>query len=260
MDFGRVIRISTYAVINLRKVRQEYVVDQMVNHSERPLLDHSSLGYIDSGLSSIQSFVCPHKETNMGSLVKVVERTEEGDWRSFIRRDKTKFNDELKALFLSELRQHARIKSALTVCDISYPTYAKHMTADKEFAQAVYEAQMEYRDRLIAHHQNLVFEGTERITYAKDGSVVGTETIYPIQLIAMELRKHDEGYRDKREVDVNVNQGGVVVAPAAVASIDDWEKRYGAPVEGVEDAVIIEGELVDSDALPVPSLGSTGKK
>lgn len=195
----------------------------------------------------------------MGSLVKVTEQTEDGDWRTFIRRDRTKFNDELKAIFLAQMREHCRVKTALKACDISHATYHRHMETDTDFAQAVMEAQAEYRDRLIAHHQDLVFNGTERNSYDRNGNLVSTEKIYPIQLIAMELRKHDEGYRDKREIDVNVNAGGVVVAPAAVASIDDWEKRYGNKDE-IEDAVVIEGEVLDSNEMPVPSLGFPAKK
>ena len=42
----------------------------------------------------------------------------------------------------------------------------------------------------------------------------------------MELKKHDSGYREKQELNVN-HGGGVLVAPAEMGSIDDWEARFG---------------------------------
>jgi hypothetical protein len=107
------------------------------------------------------------------------------------------------------------------------------MEIDPDFAEACLMAEHNYRDRLIEHHQNLVFEGTTKVTYDRQGNVVSEEKVYPIRLIELELKKHDEGYRDKREVDVKVS-GGVLVAPSDVASIDDWEARFsgGQLIEG----------------------------
>jgi len=67
-----------------------------------------------------------------------------------------------------------------------------------------------------------------------NGNIVSTEKIYPIRLIELELKAHDERYRDKKELDVKVS-GGVLVAPADVSSIDDWEARFG-------EGKVIEGE------------------
>ena len=101
----------------------------------------------------------------------------------------------------------------------------------------------EYRDKLIAHHQELVFNGTKKESFDRNGKLISTETIYPIRLIELELKKHDDGYRDKREVQMNVT-GGVLIAPADVKSIDDWEKRFSGE--------IIEGEVLNDPLLSVP--------
>lgn len=85
----------------------------------------------------------------------------------------------------------------------------------------------EYKDKLIGHHQNLVFNGTVKESYDRNGGLVSKETIYPIRLIELELKKHDRAYREKQEIAIN-HTGGVLVAPAETVSVDDWEKRFGA--------------------------------
>jgi hypothetical protein len=119
------------------------------------------------------------------------------------------------------------------------------MENDPDFAEACLAAEHDYRDRLIEHHQNLVFEGQTKITYDRQGNVVSEEKIYPIRLIELELKKHDEGYRDKREVDMKVS-GGVLIAPADVKSIDDWESRFGG-------GQVIDGEVVGEAQEETPS-------
>jgi hypothetical protein len=116
-------------------------------------------------------------------------------------------------------------------------TVRRHLEIDQEFAEGMLEASETYHDRLIKHHQNLVFNGTEKTTFDRNGNVVSQETVYPIRLIELELKKHDDGYRDKREVDINVT-GGVLVAPKEMESIDDWQSKFGAEK-------IIEGEVTD---------------
>jgi len=72
--------------------------------------------------------------------------------------------------------------------------------------------------------------------YSQHGRIghAAQAAIYPIRLIELELKAHDERYRDKKELDVKVS-GGVLVAPADVSSIDDWEARFG-------EGKVIEGE------------------
>lgn len=145
----------------------------------------------------------------------------------------------MKRRFLEEYKEHARIATAAVSVGISASCVREHIMLDKEFAKACLEAENHYHDRLIKHHQNLVFNGTVKESYDRNGGLVSRETIYPIRLIELELKKHDEGYRDKREVSMNVN-GGVLVAPADVNSIDDWEKRFS-------EAKVISPEQSDGE-------------
>lgn len=180
------------------------------------------------------------KKTHMFSAIKFVD--EAGAWRVKIASQRKKLDDHAKGIFLAEYLKHGRMGHAALAAGVATKTVRHHITLDPEFAEACLEAETSYRDRLIEHHQNLVFEGTTKISYDRMGNVVGEEKIYPIRLIELELKKHDEGYRDKREIDVKVS-GGVLIAPPDVISIDDWESRFS---EG-------HGEIIEGEAEEVES-------
>jgi hypothetical protein len=151
-----------------------------------------------------------------------------------------KFDQEAKNIVISELANHGRIGTAARAAGVTIKTVKVHVKKDVEFAEMIMEATEVYKDKLINHHQKLVFDGTKKEHYDRNGKLVSTETVYPIPLIQMELRKHDEGYRDKREVSLDV-RGGVLVAPSETKSIDDWEAKFGP--QGGE---LVEGTLADS--------------
>lgn len=172
------------------------------------------------------------KKTHMFSAVQVQDS--DGTWRVKIVSQREKLDDRAKGIFLAEYSKHGRIGHAAQAAGVTAQTVRRHMEIDQEFGEACVESEHSYRDRLLEHHQSLVFEGTEKVSYDRNGNVVSTEKIYPIRLIELELKAHDERYRDKKELDVKVS-GGVLVAPADVTSIDDWETRFG-------EGKVIEGE------------------
>jgi hypothetical protein len=169
----------------------------------------------------------PRSLISRGSrIARVPEFDKElGEWRMVIKMTKRKILDEEKGIFLREYAKWGRIDEAAAAIDCARDTVKAEMKRDPEFAEACLLAEYAYRDKLISHHQDLLFNGTQKDSYDRNGNLVSTETIYPIRLIELELKKHDAGYRDKQEVDVRVS-GGVLVAPAAVASVDDWEARF----------------------------------
>lgn len=180
------------------------------------------------------------RKTHTFSAVEV--QNPDGSWRVKIVSQREKLDDRAKGVFLENYAEFARIGQAARAAGVTPQTVRRHMEIDPEFAEACLAAEHDYRDRLIEHHQNLVFEGTTKITYDRQGNVVGEEKIYPIRLIELELKKHDEGYRDKREVDMKVS-GGVLIAPADTESIDDWEARFGNnTIEGEAQEVTDEPE------------------
>ena len=150
---------------------------------------------------------------------------ETGEWRSVIKMTRKKIHDDEKGIFLREYAKWGRMAESAAAIDCTPDTVKAEMKRDQEFAEAVLVAENAYRDKLIAHHQNLLFNGTQKESFDRNGNLVSVETIYPIRLIELELKKHDAGYRDKQEVDVKVS-GGVLVAPATVQSIEDWESRF----------------------------------
>lgn len=188
------------------------------------------------------------RKTHMFSPVQYQDA--EGNWRVKIVSQREKLDDRAKGIFLEHYAEHARMGQAAQAAGVTPQTVRRHMEVDPEFAEACMMAEHNYRDRLIEHHQNLVFEGTTKFTYDRQGNVVSEEKVYPIRLIELELKKHDEGYRDKREVDVKVS-GGVLVAPPDVNSIDDWEARFsgGRMIEG-EATVVNDDEAQEDDDYP----------
>lgn len=164
-----------------------------------------------------------------GSKPIVVEEFDEdtGEWRRRIKMSRKLLDDAGKARFLAEYRKWGRMGDAASAVPCSTQVVRKEIAEDEDFAEAVLMAEEDYRDKLIGHHQDLVFNGTIKKSYDRNGNLVSEETIYPIRLIELELKKHDPGYREKQEIAVN-HSGGVLVAPAEMASIDDWEKKFSS--------------------------------
>lgn len=149
-----------------------------------------------------------------------------GNWRVKIVRLREGIHEiEKQTAYLKSLQEHGLQGVACRIAGVTGKSVVALRQKDKDFDEACIEAMTVYTDRLLGHHQNLVFNGTQKTTYDRNGNKVSEETIYPIRLIELELKKHDEGYRDKREVNMNMS-GGVLVAPAEMESIEDWETKF----------------------------------
>jgi hypothetical protein len=173
--------------------------------------------------------------------IRVDYQDEDGNWRMRIQMSRNKFGDKEKGIFLDEYRKHGRMMESASASGVTTGTVRKAMKEDEDFAEGVLLADEEYRDRLIGHHQDLVFNGTVKENYDRNGGLISKETVYPIRLIELELKKHDAGYRDKQELAVS-HSGGVLVAPADVGSISDWEKKFAKPIKDITPKVEDEDE------------------
>jgi hypothetical protein len=193
----------------------------------------------------------PRSLLTRGSKPVVVEEWDEetGDWRRRIKMSRIKFGDAEKGVFLETYRKWGRMGEAAAAAGVSTQTVRKHIDEDEDFAEALMIAEEEYREKLIGHHQDLVFNGTIKKSFDRNGNVVSEETIYPIRLIELELKKHDSGYREKQEIS-HQHSGGVLVAPADMGSIEDWEKKFSNMKDVTPDPVEvhqIEDKDIDED-------------
>ena len=179
--------------------------------------------------------------------VVIEEQDEDGNWRRRIKMSRIKFGDAEKAVFLEEYRKWGRMGESAAAAGVSTQCVRAHIHEDEDFAEALLMAEEEYKEKLIGHQQDLVFNGTIKKSYDRNGMLVSEETIYPIRLIELELKKHDSGYREKQEIAVN-HSGGVLVAPAEMGSIDDWEKKFANMKNVTPDPLTIDAEPDEEDA------------
>ncbi len=152
-----------------------------------------------------------------------------GNWRLRVVTG-TKFDEVRRGIFLREMAEHGRKSTAAMAAGVSVTTANWAIKNESEFNEAVAHCQLIYKDRVVAHHQDLIFNGIETHRYDSKGNLLQTTREYPIRLIELELKKVDDGYRDKREVNMNVS-GGVLIAPAGM-TIEEWETNHGKTVDG----------------------------
>lgn len=174
--------------------------------------------------------------SSCGKFISEEYQDDMGDWRVRIKTQRLKLDEEAKGRFLEAYRNNARMGDAAHAAGVTGTTIKRHCIDDPDFGEACLAAEEEYVSRLIAHQQKLVFEGSVKRSFDRQGNLVSEETVYPIRLIELELKKHDDGYRDKREINMNVS-GGVLVAPPEMKSIADWQKQFGDKM--------IEGEATE---------------
>lgn len=195
--------------------------------------------FTEDNYDRIQVRQRPRSLLARGSKPVLVEyQDEDGNWRSKIKMSRIKFGDAEKGIFLETYRKWGRMGEAAAAAGVSTQSVRKAIDEDEDFAEALMMAEEEYREKLIGHHQNLVFNGTIKKSYDRNGNLVSEETIYPIRLIELELKKHDPGYREKQEIS-HKHSGGVLIAPAEMGTIDDWEAKFST----MKDVTPDEGQV-----------------
>lgn len=176
--------------------------------------------------------------------------SQKDDWYTGYKKSrKVKFGPIRKNRFLEAYSHNGLFGEAAKAAGICATTARAHMESDPLFAEAMDAAELCYVDRLRNHQQDLVFNGakTPIIGGENRDQIIGYKTDYPVQLIAMELKKHDPGYRDKQQVDHNVVHG-VLVVPG-VASLPEHRKqledhRERTQQDAIEFRHTIEGQIV----------------
>lgn len=108
--------------------------------------------------------------------------------------------------------------------------WLKRLRADPTFS-ALEEAALEsYRDSLCREAHRRAVEGVdEPVIGGKDKDrVVAVIRKYSDRLLELMLKRHIPEFREKWEGEVKVT-GGVLVAPASAASVQDWQARHNLP-------------------------------
>jgi len=151
-------------------------------------------------------------------------RADQTNWRTKLQAARLKFDDAAKERYLTVLAATGFKTRAAKAAGVSCQTVATHVENDPDFAEAMQGALEDYHARFMEHWDRLVYEGTEEpIIGGKDkDEVVATKTVFPTNLIAMEARRVEPGFKERSEVDIK-GGGGVLVVPAN-ASQDEWQK------------------------------------
>lgn len=147
---------------------------------------------------------------------------DQSNWTRQVSTSRLKFDDEMKVLYLAAIAEHGRKSDAAKIVGISQGCARQHLEIDPDFSKGMEDALACYRDRLVAHHQNLIFNGEVTKRYdGKTGKKTEESVKYPIPLILAELKKVDPEYRDKQTIDLNHQNGGVLVVPPE-QDMDTW--------------------------------------
>ena len=109
-------------------------------------------------------------------------------------------------------------------------TILNHLENDPDFAELYEQAIDEYRDKVVDHHTDLLFDGEITKKFDKDGHCIEEKHSYPIRLIELELKRVDASYRDKQTIDLNNVGAGVLVAPPELTP-EQWIKQQEAANE-----------------------------
>jgi hypothetical protein len=148
--------------------------------------------------------------------------------KKFVNTTRVKFDDVAKTRFLELIAEHGRKGDACLKVGICMKTMHDHIKNDPDFAEAMVYALEAYRDRVVAHVQDLALNGTLVKKYDAKGNCIEERQEYPIPLIMMEAKRVEKDYREKQQ-EVNVNfdadKTGVLVVPGQMTQ-EEWKERF----------------------------------
>ena len=177
--------------------------------------------------------------SSTGTTVPELDMT---NWRRDMQKGRVKFDDKLKGKFLLFINEHGKKTLAARQCGISYPTYKDHLDNDPNFAEWVEIALEDRANRIVKQLESEALAGHEEEVYNKDGDVVGKRIKYETQLRVLLLKRFDSEYKDRQEIDMNLQgSGGVLVAPAAMTP-DEWVKQARALKDQMQEDGMIESK------------------
>ena len=94
------------------------------------------------------------------TTIEIEWEDEDGNIHKAIRPISNTFDPIRKAQFLEEYEANANMGKVCKKIGVSVGMVKNHINKDPEFAEAVLEAEEVYKGKLLEHHQDLVFNGT----------------------------------------------------------------------------------------------------
>lgn len=146
------------------------------------------------------------------------------NWRKKVRR--TKFDDKAKERFLKNYAEHFQRGKAAEAAGVCLETVKQHEKNDPEFANAIEACRQAYADRVEAQMVKVAIEGIEEpIIGGKDrDEIVGHKKIIATNILAMMAKRANPEYKEKSELDLNHNGGGVLVVPSRFKSAAETQQ------------------------------------
>lgn len=142
------------------------------------------------------------------------------NWRVQLRASKVKFDDIQKTIFLEALLEHGQQALAAKAAQVCMQTVRDHKEIDPEFGE-LFDAVLEERARrIIKQLESEALNGHTQPIYDKDGNHIGDKIVYETRLREMMMKRFDDAYRDRQEIDLK-GGGGVLVVPGE-QSAQDW--------------------------------------
>lgn len=140
------------------------------------------------------------------------------NWREKVkRRASVKFDDERKEIYLKKLSETGKKLLSAEAADIALCTVNEHYKNDPDFAVQYDEALMLYSQSIVQQIETEARDGHVEKRYDKEtGNLISERKIYETPLRAMILKRNDEGYKDKTDINLTGGGGGVLVVPAEV--------------------------------------------
>lgn len=132
-----------------------------------------------------------------------------------------------KQQYIDALRQHGIERWCAAHIGVSFRTVKAERKADRVFNEYVEDALGAWAE------ENLIKEAFRRgVTGVQEdvywnGEVVGQKTVFSDRMLLQLLKAHVPSFRDNAGIQANVSSGGVLLIPAAPATVDDWEDQFG---------------------------------
>lgn len=158
-------------------------------------------------------------------VAKKATRPAVPEWRLSVREEESVLSDEKVDQFLCVLEDTGSITSGARHASMSTRVIATLRQNDPEFAAAVNRALAAYKDKVLDHARDLMLNGTKEYTYDKEGNVTREKTIYPTDLLRMEMKRVEPDYKEKSDpIDDAAQSTGVLVVPQGL-SPEEFVKR-----------------------------------